>query len=80
MNETDGEQKNGPEFVELRMNIPKAYMERIKALYELSGKDPDYEPRLFITEAIRSSLEMYVSQLGIMDDPELKSMIGTSEE
>lgn len=68
------------ELVEVRMNIPKPYLDRINALYELSGKDPDYEPQLFIIEAIRVSLEMYVSQLGIKDDPELKSVIGTGEE
>ncbi len=74
------EQKTGRELVELRMNIPKTYMDRINALYELSGRDPDYEPQLFIIEAIRTSLEMYVNQLGILDDPELKSLKGTSED
>ena len=58
---------NKMEAVEVKINMPKEYMERLEALYTLSGKDPYFEPHAFIVEAIRTSLEAYVEGLGLKD-------------
>ena len=62
------------EEVRVCVKIPKNYIERIDALYLLWRGDPDFELANFIRNAIKVSLQMYVSELGV-SDPELEPKV-----
>ena len=65
----------GPEEeVKVCVKIPKNYIERMDALYLLWRGDPDFELANFIRNAIKVSLQMYVSELGV-SDPELEPKV-----